>query len=92
LLPSDQNNTEMNQRKPPRSARSQNLQFNIETEREMDGRWIAEIPEIPGAMAYGRTEKQAKAKAYALALRAIADDVEKSKRVPQSISIGCISA
>jgi predicted RNase H-like HicB family nuclease len=82
----------MNQRKPPRSARSQNLQFNIETEREMDGRWIAEIPEIPGAMAYGRTEKQAKAKAYALALRAIADDVEKSKRVPQSISIGCISA
>ena len=68
------------------------MQFNIEIERETDGRWIAEIPEIPGALAYSRTEKQAKAKAYALALRAIADDVEKSKRVPQSISIGCISA
>lgn len=71
------------------------MQFNIETERETDGRWIAEIPEIPeipGALAYGKTEKQAKAKAYAVALRAIADDVEKSRRVPQSISIGCISA
>jgi predicted RNase H-like HicB family nuclease len=79
-------------RQPPRSTRSQDLQFNIETERETDGRWIAEIPEIPGALAYGRTQRQAKAKAYALALRAIADDVEKSKRVPESISIGCISA
>lgn len=79
-------------RKPPRSTRSRDVQFKIETERETDGRWIAEIQEIPGAMAYGKTEQQAKAKAYALALRAIADDVEKSKRVPQSISIGCISA
>ncbi len=68
------------------------MQFNIETERETDGRWIAEIPEIPGAMAYGKTENQAKAKAYALALRTIADDMEKSKRVPQSINIGCASA
>lgn len=59
------------------------MQFNIETERETNGRWIAEIPEIPGALAYERTERQAKAKAYALALRAIADDVEKYKRVPQ---------
>jgi predicted RNase H-like HicB family nuclease len=82
----------MTGRKPARGTRSQDLQFNIEIERERDGRWIAEIPEIPGALAYGRTEKQAKAKAYALALRAIADDVEKSKRVPPSISIGCISA
>ncbi len=54
------------------------MQFNIEIERETDGRWICEIPEIPGAMAYGATEEQAKAKAYALALRAIADDVGTS--------------
>lgn len=46
------------------------MQFNIETERETDGRWIAEVAEIPGALAYGKTEKQATAKAYALALRA----------------------
>jgi predicted RNase H-like HicB family nuclease len=82
----------MTERRPPRATRSPDLQFNIETERETDDRWIAEIPEIPGALAYGKTEKQAKAKAYALALRAIADDVEKSKKVPESISIGCISA
>jgi predicted RNase H-like HicB family nuclease len=49
------------------------VQFNIETERETDGRWIAEVQEIPGALVYGKTEEQAKAKAYALALRAIAD-------------------
>lgn len=68
------------------------MRFNIETERETDGRWIAEIPEIPGALAYGESEEEAKANAYALALRSIADDVERSKRVPESISIGCISA
>jgi predicted RNase H-like HicB family nuclease len=44
------------------------LRFNIETERETDGRWIAEIPELPGALAYGETEEEAKANAYALAL------------------------
>ncbi len=68
------------------------MQFKIETERETDGRWIAEIPEIPGALAYGKTEDEAKANAYALALRSIADDVEKSHDVPKSISIDCLSA
>ncbi len=67
------------------------MRFNIETELETDGRWIAEIPEIPGAMAYGKTVEEAKANAYALALRSIADDVEKSRDVPESISIDCLS-
>jgi predicted RNase H-like HicB family nuclease len=67
------------------------LRFNIETERETDGRWIAEIPELPGALAYGKTEEEAKANAYALALRSIADGVEKSRDVPKSISIDCLS-
>ena len=67
------------------------MRFNIETEVETDGRWIAEIPEIPGAMAYGKTIEEAKANAYALALRSIADDVEKSRDVPKSISIDCLS-
>lgn len=61
--------------------------FNIETEREMDGRWIAEIADIPGVLAYGATEKAAKANAYALALRVIADRVEKSKNFPKAIKI-----
>ena len=54
-----------------------------------DGRWIAEIADIPGVLAYGRTQNQAKANAYALALRVIADRVEKSKTVPESISLIC---
>ena len=82
----------MANRKAPRSAKSQDLRFNIETERENDGRWIAEIADIPGILAYGRTENQAKAKAYALALRVIADRVEKSKTVPESISLICAPA
>ena len=63
------------------------MRFQFEVEREEDGRWIAEIPEVPGAMAYGDTEEEAKAKAYALALYAVADDVEKSKKIPDTISI-----
>lgn len=60
------------------------MQFKIETERETDGRWIAEIPEIPGALAYGKTEDEAKAIAYALTLSAIGDDVEKCQPAPKS--------
>lgn len=51
------------------------LTLTIETERETDGRWIAEVMEIPGAMAYGETRKDAVAKARALALRIIAERV-----------------
>ena len=68
----------MSERKPSSSLRSRDLRFQFEIEREDDGRWIAEIPEVPGALAYGDTLEEARAKAYALALYAIADDVEKS--------------
>jgi predicted RNase H-like HicB family nuclease len=82
----------MTKRRPPGGDRSRHVQFNFEIERETDGRWIAEIPEVPGALAYGLSEGEAKAKAYALALYAIADDVEKSKDIPESISILTVSA
>jgi predicted RNase H-like HicB family nuclease len=84
--------TSMSQRKPPSSARSRDLRFQFEIEREADGRWIAEIPEVPGALAYGASKEEARAKAYALALYAIADEVEKSKKIPDSISIAPASA
>ena len=77
----------MSERKPATSVRSRNVRFNFEIERESDGRWIAEIPEVPGALAYGSSVEEAKAKAFALALYSIADDVEKSKNIPDSISI-----
>lgn len=63
------------------------MRFCIETEREEDGRWIAEITDIPGVLAYGTTEDEAKANAYATALRVIADQVEESKKFPDSISV-----
>ena len=77
----------MSDRKQPRGVRSRDLRFQFEVEREEDGRWIAEIPEVPGAIAYGNSEEEAKAKAYALALYAVADDVERSNDIPDSISI-----
>ena len=49
------------------------MQFTIETEQETDGRWIAEVPEISGAMQYGETREQAIARAEALALRVVAE-------------------
>jgi predicted RNase H-like HicB family nuclease len=59
--------------------------FNIETERETDGRWIAEVINMPGVLAYGATKDAAKANAYALALRVIADGVETGKNPPKTI-------
>ena len=67
--------------KPPQAS-SKDLRFSVETEIETDGRWIAEIPEVPGALAYGVTEEEAVKKAYAIALRAVADDVEQSRQDP----------
>jgi predicted RNase H-like HicB family nuclease len=71
-------------RKQPQGAGSQDLRFIIETERETDGRWIAEIPQVPGALAYGETKEEAINKAYAIALRSVADDVEHSQQDPPS--------
>ncbi len=57
--------------------------MRVETEQEADGRWIAEIPSIPGAMAYGATRKEAVAKVEALVLRILADKVEHGEDAPQ---------
>lgn len=79
-------------KKPSSSVRSRDLRFEFVIEREDDGRWIADIPAVPGALAYGATVEEAKAKAYALALYAVADDVEKSKEIPDTISVLSASA
>ena len=50
--------------------------LRIEFDREDDGRWIAEIPALPGVMAYGASQKEAQAKVEALALRTLADRLE----------------
>ena len=51
----------------------EHMQLDLEVEREEDGRWIAEITNMPGAMAYGQTRPEAIQKARALALRVLAD-------------------
>ena len=59
--------------------------FLVEFEREVDGRWIAEIPKLPGVMAYGITKTEAQRKVYAIALRTLADTIERGN-TPVSVS------
>ena len=68
------------------------MNFTIEHEREEDGRWLAEVPEIPGALAYGATANEAMAKAEALALRVLAERLEHNETGPQTISIAVPAA
>jgi predicted RNase H-like HicB family nuclease len=63
------------------------MNFSIECEREEDGRWIAEIPELPGAMAYGQTPEEAMARSEVLALRSLAEQLEHGENGPKAISI-----
>jgi len=61
------------------------IRLEIEIDREEDGRWIADIAALPGVMAYGATREEAIAKAKALALRVIADEIEHGDR-PRDVS------
>ena len=65
--------------------RGLNMNFTLECERETDGRWIAEVPQLPGVLAYGSTSADAMAKAEVLALRVIADQLENGESEPVSI-------
>jgi predicted RNase H-like HicB family nuclease len=60
--------------------------LKIESEREEDGRWIAEVPALPGVLSYGDTEVQARAKVKALALHVIADRFENGEPLPHEIA------
>ena len=57
--------------------------MNIETECEDDGRWIAEVPDLPGVMVYGGSREEAISKVKALALRVLADRLENGESVPE---------
>ena len=63
------------------------MNFSLECEREEDGRWLAEVPELPGVLAYGQTSAEAMAKAEVLALRVIADRLEHGEAKALSIQI-----
>ena len=60
--------------------------LKIETEREEDGRWLAEVTALPGVLAYGTTDAEARSKVQALALRVIADRIENGEPLPREIA------
>lgn len=59
------------------------MPFAIEVEQEEDGRWLTEIPALPGVLVYGRTREEAIAGAQVLALRILADRLEHNESVPE---------
>ena len=63
------------------------MHLNIEIDREDDGRWIAEIPQLPGVLAYGASAEEASAKAEILALRVLAEQLEHGESPPMEIRI-----
>lgn len=67
-------------------------EMRIETEREQDGRWIAEVPDLPGVMVYSATREEAIARAEALALRVIADRLDHGESIPELNGLFAISA
>lgn len=68
------------------------MKFELECEREEDGRWLAEVPQLPGVLAYGSTADEAMSKAEVLALRVLADRLEHGEGRPHSISFNVAAA
>jgi predicted RNase H-like HicB family nuclease len=66
--------------------------MRIEIEQEADGRWIAEIADLSGVMAYGATRDEAIRKAKALALRVMADRLEHGEQIPELLSVFAVPA
>jgi predicted RNase H-like HicB family nuclease len=62
------------------------MPLSIELEQETDGRWIAEVPELPGVLSYGETRQEAIDRVQALTLRVLADRLEHGEPVPSVVS------
>jgi len=70
----------------PQPTDGDSQSFLIEYEQETDGRWLAEVPSLPGVMAYGKTKRDAEVEVTALALRVIADRTQEARKPPKSIT------
>jgi len=66
--------------------------FRIEVERETDGRWIAEVPELSGVLAYGASREEAVTRAQALSLRVLAERLDHGEEIPQVRAVFSIVA
>jgi predicted RNase H-like HicB family nuclease len=67
------------------------MTLTIEIEREADGRWMAEVPALPGAMTYGETRDEVIARVQALALRVIAERLEHSEAPPEVLTVSFLA-
>jgi predicted RNase H-like HicB family nuclease len=76
----------------PKTSTQRGFCLTIEYYREEDGRWLADIPALPGVTAYGRSKKQATASVQALALRLVADRLEHGEATPGPMSVSFIAA
>ena len=66
--------------------------MRIEIEQEEDGRWLTEIPDLPGVLVYGATRDEAVARVKALALRVLADRLEHGESVPELLEVFSVAA
>jgi len=69
-----------------------NIAMRIEIEQEDDGRWLTEIPELPGVMVYGTSREEAVARVKALALRVLADRLEHGETIPELREVFSVAA
>ena len=76
----------------PKVPSPKGFSLAIEYYREDDGRWLADIPALPGVTAYGRTKKLAKASVRALTLRLIADRLEHGETLPGPMDVSFVAA
>lgn len=67
------------------------MPLTIEIELEDDGRWLAEVPAIPGVLAYGQSRAEAIEKVQALALRALADRLDHGESIPQMSGVFAVA-
>jgi predicted RNase H-like HicB family nuclease len=68
------------------------VNLTVEFEREEDGRWLADVIDLPGVIAYGASREEAAAQAQALALRVIADRLEHGEAAPGMLHLSFIAA
>jgi predicted RNase H-like HicB family nuclease len=66
--------------------------YSVEVEREVDGRWIAEVVDLPGVLVYGQTREEAVRRAQALSLHVLAERLEHGEQLPDVQSVFSIVA
>lgn len=67
------------------------MPLTIEVEQEEDGRWLAEVPDLPGVLSYGQTRQEAIERAQVLSLRVLADRLDHGEPVPQVSGVFAVS-